>query len=530
MKRYFNITADCKANLHYMVNIDRQLREIKTKVDRGEYFVMNRARQYGKTTTLKALKRYLKDEYIVIDLDFQMLSSAIFSSEHSFTKGFTKYFISKTSCINGLEQQALDKLVLLTEDNSKILNLSELFRCLSDLCATADKRIVLLIDEVDSATNNQVFLDFLAQLRGYYIERDDIPTFHSVILAGVYDVKNLKGKIRPDEEHKTNSPWNIAAKFNVDMSFSAPEIAAMLEEYEEDYHTGMDVNQMAGLLYDYTSGYPFLVSALCKIIDEEITADSSFPDRSAAWTKEGFLEAVKILLLEKNTLFESLIHKLGEYTGLRNMVYQALFQGSTITYNSDHYDMDIGIMFGFLKVKNGMAVVANRIFETRLYNYFLSYAKEQTSDLCKIALENKSRFIQDGTLNMELVLERFVTCFSELYGNRDEKFLEEDGRRYFLLFLRPIINGIGNYYIEARTRDLRRTDIIVDYLGKQYIIELKIWHGEEYNRRGEEQLTGYLEDYHQSEGYLLSFNFNKSKQVGVREIHCGDKVIIEAVV
>lgn len=32
--------------------------------------------------------------------------------------------------------------------------------------------------------------------------------------------------------------------------------------------------------------------------------------------------------------------------------------------------------------------------------------------------------------------------------------------------LKPIINGIGNYYIEAQTRDGRRTDIIVDYLGK----------------------------------------------------------------
>lgn len=65
-----------------------------------------------------------------------------------------------------------------------------------------------MIDEVDSATNNQVFLDFLVQLRAYYIDRDVQPTFQSVILTGVYDVMNLKRKIRPDEEHKVNSPWN----------------------------------------------------------------------------------------------------------------------------------------------------------------------------------------------------------------------------------------------------------------------------------------------------------------------------------
>ena len=86
------------------------------------------------------------------------------------------------------------------------------------------------------------------------------------------------------------------------------------------------------------------------------------------------------------------------------------------------------------------------------------------------------------------------------------------------------------YYIEARTRDLRRTDVIVDYHGEQFIIEMKIWHGQEYHQRGEEQLIGYLNDYHVRKGYLLSFNFNKKKMVGVHEVVLGDKEIIEAVV
>ena len=104
------------------------------------------------------------------------------------------------------------------------------------------------------------------------------------------------------------------------------------------------------------------------------------------------------------------------------------------------------------------------------------------------------------------------------------------GRKYFLLYLRPIINGVGNYYIESRTREMKRTDVIVDYNGEQYIIEMKIWHGDEYNSRGEQQLAGYLEDYHLKKGYMLSFNFNKKKKTGVHELIIGDKVLIEAVV
>lgn len=131
---------------------------------------------------------------------------------------------------------------------------------------------------------------------------------------------------------------------------------------------------------------------------------------------------------------------------------------------------------------------------------------------------------------MELILQKFVKHFTDVYSDNDTRFIEENGRRLFLLYLKPIINGVGNYYIEAQTRDMKRTDIIIDYCGQQYIIEMKIWHGEEYNKRGEAQLIGYLENYHLKKGYLLSFNFNKKKHIGVKKLHFGDKTIIEAVV
>ena len=58
-------------------------------------------------------------------------------------------------------------------------------------------------------------------------------------------------------EHKMNSPWNIAAKFQVDMSFSVEEIAGMLKEYEADYRTGMNIEEILTKRYNfrkYTQG------------------------------------------------------------------------------------------------------------------------------------------------------------------------------------------------------------------------------------------------------------------------------------
>ncbi len=556
MAKTFNITADCKPSLHYMVDISGRLGQIKKMIDAGQYFTINRARQYGKTTTLRALAKYLEQDYIVVSLDFQLMSHRDFEEEGAFVRAFSEAVLRKAGGGKIMPAGIRTELQTLI-GNGQEAALARLFEIISSWCRMSDKPIVLIIDEVDSASNNQVFLDFLSQLRGYYIDRDVTPAFQSVILAGVYDIKNIKRKIRSDDDHKNNSPWNmregneenesllsfddcprdhkelapydIAAKFRVDMSFSRKDIAGMLEEYEQDYHTGMNIADMAGLLYDYTSGYPYLVSWLCKCIDEEITGRTDFPKRESAWTKAGFLEAEKMLLSEKNTLFESLVNKLSDYPELKNVLYELLFTGKTIPYNPLNKYIETAEMFGFIKNENGSAVISNRIFETVLYNLFIS-EEYMDSKIYDAGLREKNQFVSGGHLNMREVLEKFAERFDYLYGDQNESFLEEAGRRYFMLFLKPIINGTGNCYVEPETRNRERMDLVVDYQGEQFVVEMKIWHGDAYHRRGEDQIAGYLEYYGLKKGYMISFNFNKKKEAGVKEIVVGDKVLVEAVV
>ena len=395
--------------------------------------------------------------------------------------GFKGIYIGLSFTDSGDIEELRKPLTELIEKRDSSLN--DLFDCLSSLCASSPRPIVLMIDEVDSVRNNQVFVEFLALLRKYYLNRDDTPIFHSVILAGVYDIKNLKLKLRPESEHQYNSPWNIAAKFKIDMSFSTDQITSMLAEYEADYHTGMDIHKMAQGICQYTSGYPVLVSSICKYIDEDLTEEHGFEDLGKAWTTEGITRAVKAILVDKIPLFESMIRHLDEYPAMKKMFQAILFEGNEFAYNPYTKEMNLAYMFGYAVDRDGKVQIVNRIFEMCLYNYFLS--EEELSS----AIGNKAK--------------RDKRCF---------------------------IHDVGNYYIEAQTRDERRTDIIVDYLGEQFIIELKIWHGNEYNERGERQLAEYLDYYHKNKGYLLSFNFNKKKETGVREIVLGAKTIVEAVV
>lgn len=528
--RTFNTTGVCNPEQHYMVDLAERLAQVRILVDAGNYFTINRARQFGKTTTLSALTGYLNHEYYVVSMDFQMqMSNAKFKNENSFALAFAKAFIVSFRVNKKSEGSVYESAINRFAESFSIApesyELVELFQALSTLCGDLPEDVVLMIDEVDSATNNQVFLDFLAQLRGYYINRSRFATFKSVILAGVCDIKNLKRKLRPDEEHKDNSPWNIAADFDIDMSFSPVQITEMLKSYEEDHKTGMDIEDMAQEIYAYTSGYPYLVSRLCQLLDNQIRSSSD----KGAWTRNDLLEAVRNLVKESNSLFDDMAKKVKDYPELKILLYDILFCGRSIPYNLGTELVSIGTMFGFLKDDAGQVAISNRIFEIWFYNLFIA-EEAINSDTYQAGQKNKNQFVDENGLNLELVLKKFVQHFTESFSDSTDKFIEDNGRKLFLLYIRPLINGSGNYYIEARTRSMGRTDLIIDFQRKQYIVEMKIWHGEEYNARGEEQLLGYLKDYNLKKGYMLSFNFNKKKEVGVKELHFKDATIVEAVV
>lgn len=527
----FNTAAVCIPSKHYMVDLTERVNEIQKLIDLGKYFTINRSRQYGKTTTLAELRKHLQPQYEVVSLSFEGIGQAGFESEQSFVKAFCR--LIKRECRVGLSipddvRIQIENFIDRKEDKA---TLDELFYTLSEWCRESEKKLVLFIDEVDSATNNQVFLDFLGLLRDGYISREvsDIPAFQSVILAGVTDVKHMKSKIRSDDEHKLNSPWNIAADFDIDMSLSADGIRGMLDEYEKDHHTGMDTDGMAAYIREYTSGYPYLVSRICQIIDEKFVPDP-FPTFYDAWTPYGVDEAVKVILQEDSTLFDSIMGKLVNMPELKEKLKSILMCGDKVAYLSDDDEMRLLRMYGFIVNNHNTVAVSNRIFEMRLYNYYIGDSKDN-DDLRRMASGDRSVFIkEDGMLDVCKIMEHFIEAHNRIHAEKDDGFLEEEGRERFLTYLSPIINGTGTYSIEEQTRDQKRMDVVIHYLGKRYIIELKIWRGAKYNEDGEKQVLGYLDHFRLKTGYMLSFSFNQSKEPGVSEVRFGDRVLYEGIV
>jgi hypothetical protein len=505
--REFNVTGLCLPGKHYMADISGKVAQTMELVEKGKYFTINRARQYGKTTIIRQLEKALQGKgYLVARISFERIGDTPFENEEKFCQTLLRQIAGKFK-----EKEYAESSLW---ENNDVHTFEEMDVFLNEACK--NKKVVLMIDETDKTSNNLVFLRFIGMLRDKYLERDNeiSATFQSVILAGVYDIKNLKLKMiqagthqLQDGEKRINSPWNIAIDFNVDMSLSEKEIASMLAEYENDHKTGMDIEAMAKGIRAYTSGYPYLVSRICQKIEEELGKD---------WTLNGVQRAVRLILIEQSTLFSDLFKNVKSNSELRDILYGIVINGKSFTFNSDNSGMELGLMFGILAQKNEKLAIHNRIFEIRIANYFAT--EKEISDSKLTMRTSASSVTAENKLNMPLFLEKFANHYYEIYHNKDIDFLERECRLLFITYLRPYINGVGFYHLESETRDGERTDIIVDYNSEQFIVELKLWHGDVAHEAALEQIAGYLESKGKDVGYLFTFDFRKTKSVGKPQI------------
>ena len=518
--RKFNVTGLCNPNKHYMVDITNKLEQIETMIAEGNYFTINRGRQYGKTTTLRRLRRFLADRYIVISLSFERWSDSNFSTEENFCEKLL------TDISKALKQTDVSEDYRQSWLNADVKSFDKLSDHFEEMCE--GKKVVLLIDEVDRTSHNRTFLKFLGILRDAYLDREDevVETFQSVILAGVYNIKNIKLKMINDgiymplesENNLRNSPWNIAANFKVDMSFNPNEIASMLTSYEDDAQTDMDIDAISEEIYNYTSGYPFMVSRLCQIIHEDLDKN---------WTVYGVRLAVSLFVREDNQLFSDMAKNLENDKQLYNLMYDVLILGFRKSFSYDSPTTDMAYRYGYIKFDERYTVsVFNKVFETRISYYFVS--KNELSKPLQKTSAVYHKIVVGDTFDMALCLEKFAEFYDrEIYPTKEKKFLEEHYRISFLSYLKPLLNGIGHYHQESKLIDDTRMDLVVNYLKQEFIIELKRIFTESDRTEGLEQLLDYMKSRGADVGYYLTFDFRKKSVPRVEWLEFDGKRILE---
>jgi hypothetical protein len=154
------------------------------------------------------------------------------------------------------------------------------------------------------------------------------------------------------------------------------------------------------------------------------------------------------------------------------------------------------------------------MYEEVLRSHFISVSVRK-----KLTIDSvQSTYIKpDGRLDIKKVLLKFQEALVEKYSKNDnllieKSFLERDLRLLFLTFLKPIINGIGFSYKEVTISEEKRLDVVILFMDEKFIVELKIWRGEEYHKEGISQLKDYMKKEHTENGYLLIADKRKDKK------------------
>ena len=135
MRKKFNITGSCNPERHYMVDSMTRFKAVENLIDAGEYFTINRARQYGKTTTLYTIWRRLSERYIVVPMSFEGLDNSAFESNISFVKKFSELMVIYLAPLK------LDSKLMAIWQKCEAKSIDDLAKVIREFCKNAPKPV-----------------------------------------------------------------------------------------------------------------------------------------------------------------------------------------------------------------------------------------------------------------------------------------------------------------------------------------------------------------------------------------------------
>ena len=496
MKRFFNITGFCNPEDHYMIDPLRGLNEQIVKLIKDKYyFTMHAPRQSGKTTMLHSLMHKINGEGENICLVFS-LETAGYRSITVNDANVAIVEAIRTSAERFLPQEYQPKHI--SKDS-----VSAMKDFLSEWAQQLPKPLILLVDEIDSLYDD-VLVSVLRQFRdGFQLRPTNFPS--SVVLVGLRDVRDYKEKVRDAlNSMGSGSPFNIKAKSFRLVNFTKTQIKTLLQQYTDE--GGQEFSdEIINLFYSYTGGQPWLVNALaCEVVYEILNYDVS-----KEVTPDIVAQAKENLIVRRDTHLDSLIDKL--QSPRVKPIISALISGETIMYDEYNDDKQYVYDLGLIDIenKNGISI-SNQIYAEIIPRVL----NANFQDMMVPIVECQWYIKPDGKLDMPALLVEFQDFYREHSESWLDKFsFHESGKQLLLMaFLQRIVNGGGK-----TTREMAvgrgRTDLVIEYEGDTFVLELKIRHKNYNSTKAYTQLIRYLDVKNQPHGYLILFENKPATEI-----------------
>ena len=224
---------------------DMQLHNIVETMQRPGYVLVSR--QMGKTNLLLKTKRKWendRDLYVYIDM------SNVDETEKECFQSLIDTAIDTHEEILGHVRGRIQELRRTNITKSPVQSHNEELR---ELLKATPRKLVFILDEIDSLTRTSFSDNVFSQIRSIYFSRVNYPVFEKLTYV-------LSGVVEPTEIIKNPkiSPFNIGEKILLD-DFSHEEYLSFIQKASLDFFE----NDVIERIYYWTSGNPRIMWDVC---------------------------------------------------------------------------------------------------------------------------------------------------------------------------------------------------------------------------------------------------------------------------
>lgn len=509
MPKHFNTAGPNQPDIHYTLDPESRLPDLRALIDERKYFVLHAPRQTGKTTLLDTFAKKLTDEGKYTALMFSIEASRPLSKD---------VVAANRNIIDSLRMTA--KFVLPTALRppeklfSALQDLSNaLISVLGEWAQQSSRPLIVFIDEIDSLADDAL-LSVLHQLRnGYKFRPKSFP--QTIALVGVRDVREYKVKIRPERQSMSRlqlgSPFNIKARSIVLPNFSRQEVRELYLQHTAE--TGQKwADESIARAFELTQGQPWLTNALAAEVIEEVVTDASETIMPV------HLDAAKeALILRRDTHLDSLVERL--YEDRVRRIIDPILAGSA-SAGTDVYDDDLLYVadLGLVTRPPAQIRIANPIY-AEVIPRALSFVLQSF-----LTIDPQWFIKADGRLDMG----KLLTEFQKFYRKNSEMWIEryeyKEAAPHLILYawLQRVVNSGGHLSRESalgtQQADIliewpvttdpeqRRWPILPDVTVQREVLDLKLYEDKNTESEGLQQLSKYLDRVGEQTGHLLLFD------------------------
>ena len=500
--RWFETRGPVYAEDNYVVARTDELADFIKRIERGRYIVLFAPRQTGKTTFFRNALDSLEAEdstYFPIQLNFE---GYVESDADAFYISLSEDICKQIRKVyQKCQMDPSDQLNRLLAD-TQITEPISMRRFFENLGELLEQRFVMIIDEFD-AIPKDALRGFLHSLRQIYLSgRERCP--HSIGIVGVKNITQLN-------YDRSISPFNIQDEFKLPR-FTLEQVQELFSQYTDEVGQPFTPETIEAI-HKQTAGQPVLVNRFAQILTEELDIPKSEPI-----TMEHFSAAHIQLLREGHTNIDHLITNIRKDRRFEALLMKIASYDEGVRFSLYNEHINELATYGVItEGADGMCQIINPIYHYCIMDTFKPIVNGLEHEY--LPEDNREGFqdylTPDGQIQMAALLDNF----RDFIARAGFKILqvpdtpqEYVGQHLLFAYLEQFVQIVGgSMHLEVQT-GRGRMDILILHRNRKYIVETKIWGGDNRYQTGKAQLAAYVRSEGIEEGYYVVFDHRNTPE------------------